>query len=138
MSKEEKADYCQTLLDCTVHQRVITACPVAFGEVNVKARIKAVLHYKKPAFWVVITALAACVIVGICFATDPQEKEAGMQEASIQAEQHPETGEAYAIKRAEQEALEAKEEELDAFVKRVEQEDSALGRIGDMGSAIRE
>ncbi|MBR1771050.1 MAG: hypothetical protein IJ747_03370 [Lachnospiraceae bacterium] len=122
MSKEEKADYCQTLLDCTVHQRVITACPVAFGEVNVKARIKAVLHYKKPVFWVVITALAACVIVGICFATDPQEKKAGMQEASIQAEQHPETGETDAIKRAEQEALEAKEEELDALVKRAEQE----------------
>ena len=50
---------------------MVLACPVAFGEEGVKSRIKAVLQYKKPAFWVILAAIVACVVVAVCFLTDP-------------------------------------------------------------------
>jgi hypothetical protein len=51
------------------------ACPLAFGEVGVKARIKSVLHYKKPAFWIMIVAVVTCLAVALCFLTDPKPAE---------------------------------------------------------------
>jgi len=68
---EEKRAYSQTLLDCSVSRYMIAACPLAFGEVDVKARIKSVLHYKKPAFWVVGSTVAVCAITAICLLTNP-------------------------------------------------------------------
>ena len=47
-------------------------CPVAFGEVSLKTRIKGVLYYKKPAFWIVVVSVAACVITAVCFLTNPK------------------------------------------------------------------
>ena len=70
-SNDEKADYTQALLHCSVSHFKVAACPLAFGEVGVKARIKAVLHYKKPAFWVVLVAVVLCLAVAVCFLTDP-------------------------------------------------------------------
>ena len=67
----EKKAYSTALLQCSQGRRMVLACPVAFGEEGVKGRIKAVLHYKKPAFWVILAALAACVVVAVCFLTDP-------------------------------------------------------------------
>ncbi len=67
----EKKDYSQALLACSVHRRQIAACPVAFGEVGVKARIRSVLHYKKPAFWIVAICLVLCIVAAVCFLTDP-------------------------------------------------------------------
>ena len=67
----EKKAYSAALLQCSQGRRMVLACPVAFGEEGVKGRIKAVLNYKKPAFWVVLVALAACVAVAVCFLTDP-------------------------------------------------------------------
>lgn len=64
-----RADYCQALLDCSVQKKMITACPVAFGEVSVKNRIKKVLDYKKPAFWFVAIAIVACLCIAVCFMT---------------------------------------------------------------------
>lgn len=72
--KNWKANYCQALLDCNVQRRIIAACPVAFGEVSVKERIKSVLNYKKPAFWIVLTAIVISVIVAVCFMTSPAGK----------------------------------------------------------------
>ena len=72
---EEKRAYSQTLLDCSVNHGMIAACPLAFGEVDVKARIKSVLHYKKPAFWVVGGAVIACTISAVCLLTNPLSKE---------------------------------------------------------------
>ena len=69
----DKKAYSEALLSCSVSQRMITACPVAFGEVGVRQRIKSVLNYKKPAFWVVLVALIASVAIGVCFMTDPVE-----------------------------------------------------------------
>lgn len=72
-----KKAYSQALVTCAVSRRTIAACPVAFGEVGVKQRVKSVLHYKKPAFWVIATALVLCVIVAVCFLTDPVEPPFG-------------------------------------------------------------
>lgn len=71
LTPDERADYTQALVNCSAPRRTITACPIAFGEINVKARVRSVLHYRKPAFWIVGIALVACVIVAVCFLTDP-------------------------------------------------------------------
>lgn len=68
---EEKRAYSQTLLDCSVNRYMIAACPLAFGEVDVKARIKSVLYYKKPAFWIVGGAVIVCTVTAICLLTNP-------------------------------------------------------------------
>ena len=68
-----KKAYSEALLACSVPRRLIAACPLAFGETNVKTRIKAVLNYKKPAFWLVLAAVLASVIVAVCFLTDPKQ-----------------------------------------------------------------
>lgn len=73
--REWKAEYCQALLECHVKQRMITACPVAFGEVSVKDRIKNVLNYKKPAIFITVAALILGVAVAICFMTDQKENK---------------------------------------------------------------
>ena len=69
---EQKANYSQALLTCSVNRRVIAACPLAFGEVGVRARVKSVLNYKKPAFGIVVTAIVASIVVAICFLTNPR------------------------------------------------------------------
>ncbi len=71
-NKEWKAAYCQALLDCNTQRRIIAACPIAFGEVSVKDRVKSVLNYKKPAFWIVAAAIVVSVIVVVCFMTNPK------------------------------------------------------------------
>ncbi len=72
MGSEIKKSYSQALINCSAPRRMISACPLAFGEVNVKKRIKAVLNYKKPTFWVLIVAVAVSGIVGVCFMTNPK------------------------------------------------------------------
>ena len=79
----ERADYSEALLTCSVKRAHITACPVAFGEASVKDRVKRVLSYKKPAFWIAAAAVAAVVVVAVCFLTDPVGEEgAGVQGTS--------------------------------------------------------
>lgn len=75
MDRETKADYTQALVACSVHRRAIAACPLAFGEVGVKERVKSVMNYKKPAFWIIIAAVITCIAVAVCFLTDPVEKD---------------------------------------------------------------
>lgn len=71
LDHDARADYSEALLSCSVNRRMISACPLAFGEVGVKDRVKSVLNYKKPAFWIIIIAILACVSVAVCFLTDP-------------------------------------------------------------------
>lgn len=71
LNTEQKADYSQALLTCSVNRRMIAACPLAFGEVGVKDRVKSVLNYKKPAFWIIVVAIAASIAVAVCFLTNP-------------------------------------------------------------------
>ena len=73
LSNEQRADYTQALVACSVNRRMIAACPLTFGEVGVKERVKSVMNYKKPAFWVIILAVIACVIVAVCFLTNPKQ-----------------------------------------------------------------
>lgn len=74
LGEEDKKSYSDALLFCSVPGKLIVACPLAFGEVGVKERVKTVLNYKKPAFWVIVAAIAACVVVAVCFLTNPKEK----------------------------------------------------------------
>lgn len=75
MDKNRRADYCQALLTCSMNRKKIDVCPVAFGEVGVKERIKQVLNYKKPSFWMILLAVIACVVVSVCFMTNPESQE---------------------------------------------------------------
>ena len=70
LNNEQRADYSQALLTCSVNRRMIAACPVAFGEVGVKNRVKSVLNYKKPAFWLIIVAIVISIVVAVCFLTN--------------------------------------------------------------------
>lgn len=72
LNNEQRADYSQALLTCSVNRRLIAACPLAFGEVSVKDRVKSVLSYKKPAFWIIMVAIVASIVVSICFLTNPR------------------------------------------------------------------
>ena len=72
MRKAEKASYCQTLLACSTNRQILAACPVAFGEVGVKERVKHVLNYKKPAFGIVLVACVVCIVTVVCFLTNPK------------------------------------------------------------------
>ena len=76
MTKEEKADYSQILLDCSKQTKMITVCPVAFGETGVKQRIKSALSYKKPALWIIIAAIIASIAVAVCFTFNRKDKSA--------------------------------------------------------------
>ena len=65
-------DYSSALLACSVPRRMLAACPLAFGEVGVGARVKNALRYKKPAFWVVAASVIVCIVVAVCFLTNPR------------------------------------------------------------------
>ncbi|MDE7250241.1 MAG: hypothetical protein K2N82_10230, partial [Lachnospiraceae bacterium] len=86
---------------------MVTACPLAFGEVSAKERIKNVLNYKKPAFWVTMTAILCCIIAAVCFLTSPKkagEKTESEEETSVYMEEVRRYAEQYA-KEAYQTAL---------------------------------
>ncbi len=70
---EIKKAYSDALINASVPRKLISACPLAFGETSVKSRVKSVLNYKKPAFWIIIVALAACAVTAVCFLTNPKE-----------------------------------------------------------------
>ena len=85
-----KAAYSRALLACSVPRKLITACPLAFGETGVKARIRSVLNYKKPAFWLVLAAVLVSAAVAVCFLTDPKREDPAQnppaaEEAAAQA-----------------------------------------------------
>ena len=99
LSNEQRADYTQALVDCSVNRRMIAACPLTFGEVGVKERVKSVMNYKKPAFWVIIIAVIVCVGVAVCFLTNPKQDRytlrivvpAGSQEEFVYTEEEVST-----------------------------------------------
>ena len=73
LGNEQRGDYTQALVACSVNRCMIAACPLAFGEVSVKERVKSVMNYKKPAFWVIIISVIVCVGVAVCFLTNPKQ-----------------------------------------------------------------
>ena len=74
LDRERLAAYSQALLDCGLPRRRVAACPLAFGETGVKQRVKAVLNYKKPAFWLILAALLVCSALAVFFLTNPKEQ----------------------------------------------------------------
>lgn len=84
LRNEQRADYSQALLTCSVNRKMILACPVAFGEVGVKERVKNVLNYRKPGMWLSLLTAAAMVISLVCFATvQPARAEEPEQDDEI-------------------------------------------------------
>jgi beta-lactamase regulating signal transducer with metallopeptidase domain len=71
MDLEDKKAYSDALLSCSLPRHMVVACPLAFGEVGVKERIKTVLNYKKPAFWIIVVAVITCIVTAVCFLTNP-------------------------------------------------------------------
>jgi len=85
LKETEKKIYSDALLSCSMrsagfHRNMISACPLAFGEVGVKDRVKAVLHYKRPAFWLVLLGVLGCIIVAVCFLTNPKDSTSNAPE----------------------------------------------------------
>lgn len=135
LTLEERKNYSYALLSCSMQRRLVTVCPLAFGEVGVKKRVKEILNYKKPSFWILLAAVVVCVIVAVCFLTDPKDgttviltNEAGNSEAGAEADNAIAAGqekeltaaeeakqqEALSALQAEQESIAAAKEQLDA------------------------
>lgn len=85
MGSDIKKPYSDALINCSVPRKMISACPLAFGEVGVKGRIKSVLNYKKPAFWIVIVAIVTSIAVAVCFLTNPATKSETKLDADMQS-----------------------------------------------------
>lgn len=83
LGESEKKSYSETLLLCSIPRKMIVACPVAFGEVGVKERVRTVLHYKKPAFRIMVVAVIACIVVAVCFLTNPKEEKEEAEKQQI-------------------------------------------------------
>lgn len=77
----QRAAYSRALVACAAQPKMAAVCPLAFGEVAVKERVKNVLNYKKPALWAVILLVVAAAIIGVCLLTKPAENDAGVPDA---------------------------------------------------------
>ena len=74
LGTEIKKSYSDALINCSIPRKMISACPLAFGETGVKERVKRVLNYKKPTFWVILVAFVACITTAVCLLTNPIDK----------------------------------------------------------------
>lgn len=66
-----RKEYATSLLNLSVGRRLILGVPLAFGEGNVKGRIKNVARYKKPLISVAICTVICCIILGFALLTSP-------------------------------------------------------------------
>ncbi len=74
MTFQEKKEYSTVLLSCARQRRLVIVCPLAFGEVGIKKRVKSVLNYKKPTLWIMIAAAAVFALLAVCFLTNPTKE----------------------------------------------------------------
>ncbi|MBP5555542.1 MAG: hypothetical protein J6X94_11820, partial [Lachnospiraceae bacterium] len=86
--REYANSYSQALLDCNAQRRIIAACPLAFGETGVKSRIKGILNYKKPAFWIIVVSIVACLVLAVCFLTRPEKERDSAETDPIAAKEY--------------------------------------------------
>lgn len=130
---ENKKAYAEALLFCSVRQNAVAACPLAFGEVGVKERVKNVLHYKKPAFWIVLAALLCCITAAVCFLTEPERGEesalAYKEENAASGEDAEEDSRSVQESGAYKDLGESRRAELTAFVERWTE--AFVGRDGE-------
>ena len=145
LNPQERKDYSYALLSCSMQRRLVTVCPLAFGEVGVKKRVKEILNYKKPTFWVVLAAVAVCVIVAVCFLTNPKQgttttilltNEAGKSENGVDAGNVASADEVNAQQETDaalQEALDKQREQAEAVkeASAAEQEKQAAENSAD-------
>lgn len=71
LAKENRQRYSMALLENSVKRHLVSSCPVAFGEVGVKSRINKIMNYKQPKFWIIVVSFVLCIIVSVCFLTNP-------------------------------------------------------------------
>ena len=79
MDGGSKAAYSRTLVSCSSRQRLVTACPLAFGETGTGERVRSVLSYRRPAFWIIGVAIVICIVLAVCFLTDPKRTNKEVQ-----------------------------------------------------------
>ncbi len=89
LGDECKKPYAIALINSAASQKTVSACPLAFGETNVKSRIKNVLSYKKPAFWIIIIAVVLSISVAVCFLTNPIGKNAETDHPELSSPTEP-------------------------------------------------
>jgi beta-lactamase regulating signal transducer with metallopeptidase domain len=87
LDHDGKAAYSEALLGFSLPKSAITACPLAFGENNTKQRVKDILSYKKPTFWVILAALACVIVLGFCFLTNPKKPLDGETDNTLASSQ---------------------------------------------------
>ncbi len=89
MGSDIKKSYSEALINCSMPRKMITACPLAFGEVGVKERVKGILNYKKPAFWVIVAAGISVIITAVCLLTNPKgDKLSSIESHNFKAENY--------------------------------------------------
>ena len=89
MGPQDRRGYSTALLHCGVRRRSIAACPLAFGEVGVKERIKWVMDYKKPALGIVAVSLVVCAAAAVCFLTNPPASREFPMEGNLVSDLDP-------------------------------------------------
>lgn len=121
LSQEERQGYAEALLRLSAAVPGLHACPLAFGEVDVKTRIKGVMHYKKPGFWIVTLAVLAAMVVAVCFLTSPAAEKTpeitlppaeNAETVQPQPQEQPEAP----VVAEENEAAQAEEDPLEAAI----------------------
>ncbi len=91
MGSDIKKSYSEALISCSMPRKMITACPLAFGEVGVKERVKGILNYKKPTFWVIVAAGISVIITAVCLLTNPSgDKLSNIEHRTVNAENYAE------------------------------------------------
>lgn len=143
MGAEEKKTYSEALLACSISGRGIMACPLAFGEVGVKERIKSVLSYKKPVLWVIVAAVAVSLVAAVCLLTDPASgkgKTPSKSEPGSESTGHRESFEAEVIEiisesrisvKADGDGFEAQQGELTVTTKLMDGGTAPNMKVGD-------
>ena len=105
MDRESKADYSQTLLMLSHPSHRIAACPVAFGEIGVKERVKGIFNYKKPAVWIVMLAIVGCIVMAVCFLTSPKKTDTAVAQESETAQDLQKPAEAQIMETENKDAI---------------------------------
>lgn len=121
LSREGRQGYAEALLRLSAAVPGLHACPLAFGEVGVKTRIKGVMHYKKPGFWIVTLAVLAAMVVAVCFLTSPAAEKTPEitlppAENAETVQQQPQEQPEAPLVEEENEAAQAEEDPLEAAI----------------------
>lgn len=120
---EHKKEYSRVLLSCSASRHMISVCPVAFGEFGVKERVKNVLNYKKPTFWIITIVAVICIIVPVCFMTKPKEN------VPVKEQDTKETEKEMTMLQDSDEKVEQQLSELNEAEVKVEQQLSELNEL---------